>query len=123
MRSGMVEVDVTGTTNHSTAGYLADPVAFGRLFDTTLPRVFGYFTARAGGRVAVAEELTQETFLAAVGAVHRGVTVAEPLPWLFGIARHKLLDHYRADMRPDHYADWDEEIADRHAFASFDLHA
>ena len=125
MRSGMVEVDVTGTTNHSTAGCLADPVAFGRLFDTTLPRVFGYFIARVGGRVAVAEDLTQETYLAAVGAVQRGVIVAEPLPWLFGIARHKLLDHYRyrADPRAGQETGCAEELADRQAFAAFNLHA
>jgi len=125
MRSGMVEVDVTGATNHAATGGLTDPAAFGRLFDATLPRVFGYFIARVGGRVAVAEDLTQETFLAAVAAVQRGAAVVEPMPWLFGIARHKLLDHYRGDMRPGQpiQSNWDEEIADRQAFASFDLHA
>ena len=41
----------------------------------------------------------QETFLAAVAELKRGRTVETPLPWIFGIARHKLLDHYRREER------------------------
>ena len=47
------------------------------------------------GSVTVAEDLAQETFLAAVAELKRGRAVETPLPWIFGIARHKLLDHYR----------------------------
>ena len=43
----------------------------------------------------MAEDLTQETFVAAVAELRRGARVERPLPWLYGIARHKLLDHYR----------------------------
>ncbi|MDQ3540199.1 MAG: hypothetical protein M3440_05880, partial [Chloroflexota bacterium] len=35
-------------------------------FDDALPRIFGYFLPRVGGRIAVAEDLAQETILAAV---------------------------------------------------------
>jgi len=67
-------------------------------FDDALPRIFGYFISRVGGRVAIAEDLTQETMLAAV------TTANEPdpdaiMPWLYGIARHKLMDHYRKQER------------------------
>jgi RNA polymerase sigma-70 factor (ECF subfamily) len=34
-----------------------------------------------------------------VRELRRGRRVDAPLPWLFGIARHKLLDHYRAEAR------------------------
>jgi RNA polymerase sigma-70 factor (ECF subfamily) len=49
----------------------------------------------------VAEDLTQETFMAAVGELKRGVEVALAMPWILGIARHKLVDHYRAREREE----------------------
>jgi len=63
------------------------------LYDRALPEVYGYVLARCGQR-ALAEDLTAETFLAAVGAVGP-VTV----PWLIGTARHKLVDHWRREER------------------------
>ena len=63
------------------------------LYDEALPQVYGYLLARCGQQ-AVAEDLTAETFLAAVDAVRAG-----PAPlstgWLIGVARHKLADHWR----------------------------
>jgi RNA polymerase sigma-70 factor, ECF subfamily len=63
------------------------------LYDRALPEVYGYLLARCGRRV-LAEDLTAETFLAAVRAETDGgppTTVA----WLIGTARHKLVDHWR----------------------------
>lgn len=64
-----------------------------------LPRVYGYFFVRCGGEVSVAEDLTQETFMAAVAELGQGRLVAAPLPWIVGIARHKLIDHLRRQRR------------------------
>jgi RNA polymerase sigma-70 factor (ECF subfamily) len=72
-----------------------DPGSFGRFYDEALPRIFGYFLKRTGGSHSVAEDLTQETFVAAVRELRRGRRPEESMPWIFGIARHKLLDHYR----------------------------
>jgi len=69
--------------------------SFAAFAERALPRIYGYFLRRCGGVATVAEDLTQETFLAAIGELRRRGTVADPLPWLYGIARHKLLDHYR----------------------------
>src|SRR5262249_20955367 len=73
------------------------------LYDRALPQVYGYLLARCGQR-AVAEDLTAETFLAAVDAV-RGVRggAAAPLSaaWLIGVARHKLCDHWRRQAREE----------------------
>jgi len=67
------------------------------LYDEALPQVYGYLLARCGQQ-AVAEDLTAETFLAAVDAVRAG-----PAPlstgWLIGVARHKLVDHWRRQGR------------------------
>ena len=68
------------------------------LYDAALPEVYCYLLARCGTR-ALAEDLTAETFLAAVTACRR---TPPPLPstgWLIGIARHKLVDHWRATAR------------------------
>ena len=81
------------------AGIALDPGSFGTFYDEALPRVFGYFLQRTGGSHVVSEDLTQETFVAAVRELRRGRRPDEPLPWIFGIARHKLLDHYRRSER------------------------
>jgi RNA polymerase sigma-70 factor (ECF subfamily) len=75
------------------------PEACRAFYDDALPRVYGYFLHRCGGSVPVAEDLTQETFLAAVAELKKGKAVRTPIAWIYGIARHKLLDHYRAQER------------------------
>lgn len=65
------------------------------LYDEALPQVYGYLLSRCGQR-AVAEDLTAETFLAAVRAEGE-VSV----PWLIGVARHKLVDHWRRQSREE----------------------
>ena len=64
------------------------------LYDRALPEVYGYLVSRCGSE-AVAEDLTAETFLAAVGAVQRHTVPRMTTAWLVGVARHKLVDHWR----------------------------
>jgi RNA polymerase sigma-70 factor, ECF subfamily len=72
-----------------------DP-AFGllKLYDDALPHVYGYLLARCGD-VGLAEDLTAESFLAAVRAVRKPGAPGPSVPWLIGVARHKLADHWR----------------------------
>ncbi len=70
------------------------------LYDRALPQVYGYLLSRCG-RVALAEDLTAETFLAAVDAVRRVDGPVPSVPWLVGVARHKLVDHWRRQARDD----------------------
>ncbi len=70
------------------------------LYDVALPHVYGYLLARCG-RAALAEDLTAETFLAAVDAVRRDDATTLSVPWVIGVARHKLIDHWRAQARDD----------------------
>ncbi|MGD9711216.1 MAG: RNA polymerase sigma factor [Thermomicrobiales bacterium] len=74
---------------------LKNSADFADFFSETSQRVYGYFFARVGGERQLAEDLTQETFLAAARELARGVAVLQPQPWLFGIAHHKLLDYFR----------------------------
>jgi RNA polymerase sigma-70 factor, ECF subfamily len=78
-----------------------DAVSFGTFYDDALPRVYGYLLHRTGGSPALAEDLTQETFLAAVRELKKGRRPDTPIPWIYGIARHKLLDHYRRRERAE----------------------
>ena len=78
---------------------LHDPEQFRVFYAEALPRVYGYFLSRCGAEIALAEDLTQETFLAAVAELRRRSAVVTPLPWVLGIARHKLLDHFRRQRR------------------------
>jgi RNA polymerase sigma-70 factor (ECF subfamily) len=60
--------------------------------------VYGYLLPRCGS-VADAEDLTAETFTAAVAALARPDPPAVTVPWLIGVARHKLVDHWRRGER------------------------
>jgi RNA polymerase sigma-70 factor (ECF subfamily) len=70
----------------------ADPVL--AIYCAALPRVYGYLLARCGS-AALAEDLTSETFLAAVDASRHGGRTEVSTAWLVGVARHKLVDHWR----------------------------
>jgi len=69
------------------------------VYDRALPQVYGYLVDRCGDR-ATAEDLTSETFLAAV----KQADVAVTIPWLIGVARHKLADHWRQRARDERLA-------------------
>jgi RNA polymerase sigma-70 factor (ECF subfamily) len=76
---------------------LPDPgeVPLVALYDLALPQVYGYLMSRCGDRT-VAEDLTSETFLAGAAARQDApLTVG----WLIGVARHKLVDHWRRQSR------------------------
>ena len=70
------------------------------LYDVALPEVFGYLAHRCGD-VGVAEELTAEVFLAAVDAERRAAVPDLTVAWLIGVARHKLVDHWRRRSREE----------------------
>jgi RNA polymerase sigma-70 factor (ECF subfamily) len=76
------------------AELVADEVAFRAWYDRTLPRVFRYVLVRCGDE-ALAEELTQQTFIEAVRHRHQYQGRSEVVTWLITIARRKLVDHYR----------------------------
>ena len=91
------------------------------LYDDALPAVYGYFVRRCSDR-GTAEDLTSETFLAAMDAARKSTPLPMTVPWLIGVARHKLADHYR--RRHDRFTipvaelpepaepgdDWDAEL-------------
>jgi RNA polymerase sigma-70 factor (ECF subfamily) len=67
-------------------------------YDAMLPLVYRYFVRRCGAS-GIAEDLTQDTFLSAAKEIRKGSDVREPDRWIFGLARHRLVDHFRAQER------------------------
>ena len=70
----------------------SDPVL--AIYRVALPQVYGYLLPRCGS-AALAEDLTSETFLSAVHASRQGSLTEVSTAWLVGVARHKLVDHWR----------------------------
>ena len=70
------------------------------LYDDALPEVYGYLQRRCRNR-AVAEDLTTEVFLGAVESIQRRAVADVTVGWLIGIARHKLVDHWRRSERDE----------------------
>jgi RNA polymerase sigma-70 factor, ECF subfamily len=64
------------------------------LYDSAPPQVYGYLLPRCTNE-SVAEDLTAETFLAAVDAVNRNAVPNQTVAWLMAVARNKLVDHWR----------------------------
>jgi RNA polymerase sigma-70 factor (ECF subfamily) len=80
-----------------------DPGAVAAIYPRALPQVYGYLLPRCGS-VVVAEDLTAETFMAAVAATRQGAVSDVSVAWLIGIARHKLVDHWRRRGREERTA-------------------
>ena len=97
----MFAIPLMDVTVQEVAALGLDPEKFRAFYEEALPRVYGYFLHRCGGSVPVAEDLTQETFLASVDELKKGRRPETPIPWIYGIARHKLLDHYRKQVRAE----------------------
>jgi RNA polymerase sigma-70 factor, ECF subfamily len=70
------------------------------LYDDALDQIYGYLHRRCRNR-AVAEDLTTEVFLAAVDSIRRRAVAEVTIAWLVGIARHKLVDHWRRAARDE----------------------
>lgn len=92
------------------------------LYDTSVGDVYGYLMKRCRNRVE-AEDLTAEVFMAAAEAVGRTPPPDLTVAWLIGVARHKLVDHWRrtereqrrlhavaAEPRPDADDPWDAAL-------------
>ena len=80
---------------------LREAADFRAFYEDALSKVYGYFLCRCGGDPSIAEDLTQETFVSGIRELQRGAIVAAPVPWILGIARHKLVDHYRRREREE----------------------
>jgi RNA polymerase sigma factor (sigma-70 family) len=75
-----------------------NPEAFERLYARYVQPVFRYLCSRVGS-VPEAEDITAQTFLAALEGFDRYRDNGHFAAWLFSIARHKTMDHFRQRHR------------------------
>ena len=80
---------------------LASDSAFESWYRRTVPRIYAYLLPRCGNDPALAEELTQQAFIAAVDQRARYDGRSDTVTWLCAIARHKLADHFRVREREE----------------------
>src|SRR5438552_6130280 len=73
---------------------LADDDAFEAWYRRTLPRVYAYLLSRCGHDVGLAEDLSQQTFVAAIAQRGRFHGRSDVVTGRCGRARHKLADDF-----------------------------
>jgi RNA polymerase sigma-70 factor, ECF subfamily len=77
------------------ASWVDPAAALASFYDGAVREVYRYLFRSTLGDRPLTEDLTQETFAAVVVAVRARRPQALELPWVIGIARHKLIDHHR----------------------------
>jgi RNA polymerase sigma-70 factor, ECF subfamily len=80
------------------------PEQFAKFYDASFREVHRYLLRAVLGNHALAEDLTQDTFMAALVAARSGRAEALSMAWLMGVARHKMIDHYRKSTRDERRA-------------------
>jgi RNA polymerase sigma-70 factor (ECF subfamily) len=68
-----------------------------RDYERLLPVVYGYVRRRVGA--AGAEDIVADVFFAAVEALQSGRINELTAPWMLGVARNKVMDHWRRRYR------------------------
>jgi RNA polymerase sigma-70 factor (ECF subfamily) len=96
--------------------------AFSALYQKYASQVYRYLLVRVGNRED-AQDLTSQTFLAAMERLHTYRGQGHFAAWLLGIARHKIVDQYRrrrpelaletADSHPNPFDDAPDEQVSR----------
>jgi len=75
-----------------------DPHAFEELYRRHVQSIYKYFYNRTWNQ-AEAEDLTEQTFIAALEGIQQYRENGLFLAWLFSIARRKAADHFRMNAR------------------------
>ena len=73
-----------------------DARAFETLYARHKGATYRYFLRHAGGDTATADELHQDLWLRVIGARERYEAQAKFATWLYTLARHRVVDHWRS---------------------------
>jgi RNA polymerase sigma-70 factor (ECF subfamily) len=73
-----------------------DARAFEALYARHKGATYRYFLRHASGDTATADELHQDLWLRVIGARERYEAQAKFSTWLYTLARHRLIDHWRS---------------------------
>lgn len=88
---------MSNSTAAGTAHGSPSEVEFWRVYDDAVPVVYGYLLRRTNA--SIAEDLTQEVFMAAARAFGSGAAEKVTVAWLVAVAKTRLVDHYRREQR------------------------
>jgi RNA polymerase sigma-70 factor, ECF subfamily len=87
-----------------------DPKGFSGLYNRYKNRVFGFLVKMTSDK-EIAEDLLQDTFLAAMRNVSQFDRSRSFLSWIFGIAHKRTIDYFRhVKVENEHQADTDKSI-------------
>ncbi len=100
--SPVILINETETQSDSDSVWVADVLqsgnGFDRLYMKYCEQIFRYHIARTGDKEE-AQDLTSQTFIAALERLSSFRAEGSFAAWLFSIAHHKLVDHYRRKKR------------------------
>ena len=89
--------------------------AFTTIYNKYKKRIFGFLIKMTNDR-SLAEDLLQETFLAALRNSHQFDRRRSLLSWFFGIAHKKTIDYYRhVKVENNHQSDIKKSIGTKHS--------
>jgi len=77
------------------------PASFSSFYRDHLATVYGYLYRLAGGDRSLAEDLTQDTFVALTRELRKGRPECADVRWLLTVARSRFVDHVRRQTRFD----------------------
>jgi RNA polymerase sigma-70 factor (ECF subfamily) len=99
LEASRVQPSTASEDRSAVAAVFADDLAFRAWYEHSLPRVYAYLFHRCGRDPELAEELTQQAFVEAVRSRARFRGQSDAITWVVGIARNKLVDHFRRAER------------------------
>jgi len=82
-----------------------DPLSLKKLYLEYSDKIYNYFIIKLNGNRDLAEELSSETFCAAIDSINKLKNIDCLLSWLFGIASRKFYDYLRKQYREKKYLD------------------
>lgn len=83
------------------SGDVMSPAGFSAFYRANLATVYGYLHRLAGGDRSLAEDLTQDTFVALTRELGNGRRECADVRWLLTVARSRFVDHVRRQTRFD----------------------
>jgi len=114
-RGGRAPVEVAWPAVSGPVAEIGDdggPAALEAAFDAAAGGLYRFVCVRVGGDGHLTDDLMQQLWLEASGSESRPRDVAELEPWLFGIARNLVRNHWRrVGSRPAHLPLPDPEVA------------
>ena len=103
------ETEMTSSADQANEAELVEKLGHGdltameQLFNTYFDRLYSLVFHEVGRDQAVAEDVTQETFLSALNSIGKFHGQSKLYTWLCSIAHHKIADFYRRQERERRY--------------------